>query len=84
MSARDDILASIRENRPQATRPLPDVPLFNRSGLAVAVPHSPPAVAARAHYVTRNDGGFGAVREVCELILEAQGSLAQHLAAYGA
>ena len=63
---------------------LPDVPLFNRCGLAVAVPHSPPAVAARAHYVTRRDGGFGAVRELCELILEAQGSLARHLAAYGA
>jgi L-lactate dehydrogenase complex protein LldG len=29
MSARDDILASIQENRPQATRPLPDVPLFD-------------------------------------------------------
>jgi L-lactate dehydrogenase complex protein LldG len=29
MSTRDDILASIRENRPQATRPLPDVPLFD-------------------------------------------------------
>ena len=29
MSARDDILASIRENRPQATRPLPDVPMFD-------------------------------------------------------
>ena len=29
MSARDDILASVRENRPQATRPLPDVPLFD-------------------------------------------------------
>jgi L-lactate dehydrogenase complex protein LldG len=29
MSARDDILASIRENRPHATRPLPDVPLFD-------------------------------------------------------
>jgi L-lactate dehydrogenase complex protein LldG len=29
MSARDDILASIRENRPQVTRPLPDMPLFD-------------------------------------------------------
>ena len=29
MSARDDILASIRKNRPQVTRPLPDVPLFD-------------------------------------------------------
>jgi L-lactate dehydrogenase complex protein LldG len=29
MSARDDLLASIRRNRPQVTRPLPDVPLFD-------------------------------------------------------
>jgi L-lactate dehydrogenase complex protein LldG len=29
MSARDNILVSIRENRPQVTRPLPDVPLFD-------------------------------------------------------
>jgi L-lactate dehydrogenase complex protein LldG len=29
MSARDDLLASIRKNRPQVTRPLPDVPLFD-------------------------------------------------------
>jgi L-lactate dehydrogenase complex protein LldG len=29
MSARDDILASIRENRPQLARPLPDVPMFD-------------------------------------------------------
>ena len=29
MSARDDILASIRQNRPNVTRPLPDVPLFD-------------------------------------------------------
>jgi L-lactate dehydrogenase complex protein LldG len=32
VSARDDILASIRENRPQATRSLPEVPLFDTSG----------------------------------------------------
>jgi L-lactate dehydrogenase complex protein LldG len=35
MSARDDILASIRENRPQATRPLPDVPMFDADGPAL-------------------------------------------------
>jgi L-lactate dehydrogenase complex protein LldG len=29
VSARDDLLASIRKNRPQVTRPLPDVPLFD-------------------------------------------------------
>lgn len=63
---------------------LPDVPLFNACGLAVAVPHAPPAVRARAHYVTRADGGRGAVRELCEAILAAQGLLAARLAAYGA
>ncbi len=63
---------------------LPDVPLFNRCGLAVAVPHAPAAVRARAHYVTRNDGGRGAVRELCELILAAQDALSPQLAAYGA
>jgi 3-deoxy-D-manno-octulosonate 8-phosphate phosphatase (KDO 8-P phosphatase) len=63
---------------------LPDVPLFNRCGLAVAVPHAPPAVRARAHYVTTRDGGMGAVRELCELVLAAQDALAPQQAAYGA
>ena len=63
---------------------LPDVPLFNRCGFAVAVPHAPAAVQARAHYVTRREGGMGAVREACEMILGARGLLAPQLAAYGA
>jgi len=63
---------------------LPDVPLFNRCGLAVAVPHAPASVRARAHYVTRCDGGLGAVRELCELILTAQDALLAQLAVYGA
>ena len=63
---------------------LPDVPLFNRCGLAIAVPQAPQAVRDRAHYVTRCDGGQGAVREACELILAAQDALAPLLAAYGA
>jgi 3-deoxy-D-manno-octulosonate 8-phosphate phosphatase (KDO 8-P phosphatase) len=63
---------------------LPDVPLFNRCGLAIAVPHAPAAVQARAHYVTHAGGGVGAVREVCEMILAAQDALLPQLAAYGA
>jgi 3-deoxy-D-manno-octulosonate 8-phosphate phosphatase (KDO 8-P phosphatase) len=63
---------------------LPDVPLFNCCGIAVAVPHAPAAVRARAHYVTAKDGGQGAVRELCEMLLAAQGALAAQLAAYGA
>ena len=63
---------------------LPDVPVFVRCGLAVAVPHAPPSVRARAHFVTERDGGMGAVRELCELILAAQGVLDPQHAAFGA
>jgi len=63
---------------------LPDVPVFIRCGLAVAVPHAPPIVRARAHFVTERDGGHGAVRELCELILAAHGVLDPQHAAFGA
>jgi|SRR5215470_17934314 3-deoxy-D-manno-octulosonate 8-phosphate phosphatase (KDO 8-P phosphatase) len=54
---------------------LPDLPVLAVCGLAGTVPHAPPAVRARAHYVTARDGGSGAVREFAELILNAQGRL---------
>jgi 3-deoxy-D-manno-octulosonate 8-phosphate phosphatase (KDO 8-P phosphatase) len=50
-----------------------DIPLMRRSVLAVAVADATEETRAAAHYVTRLPGGFGAVREVCELILKAQG-----------
>ena len=50
-----------------------DIPLMRRCGLAVAVADATPDTRAAAHYVTRLPGGFGAVREVCELVLKAQG-----------
>jgi 3-deoxy-D-manno-octulosonate 8-phosphate phosphatase (KDO 8-P phosphatase) len=50
-----------------------DIPLMRRSQLSVAVADASPETLAHAHYVTRLPGGFGAVREVCELILKAQG-----------
>jgi len=52
---------------------LPDVPVFQACGFAVTVPHAPAAVREHAHYVTARDGGHGAVRELAELILAAQG-----------
>jgi len=63
---------------------LPDVPVFVRCGFAVTVPHAPAVVRARAHWVTSREGGTGAVRELCELILAAQGVLDPQHAAFGA
>ncbi len=53
---------------------LPDIPLLRRAGLAVAVPGAVDEVRLSAHYTTRHAGGDGAVREVCDLIMKAQGS----------
>jgi len=50
-----------------------DIPVLKRVGLAVTVPQAWPPVKDYAHYVTRRPGGRGAVREVCDLILKAQG-----------
>ena len=52
---------------------LPDLPLLARAGLAVAVGDAVAEVKRVAHYVTTVRGGEGAVREVVELILKAQG-----------
>jgi len=52
---------------------LTDLPLMLRSELAVAVADARPEVISNAHYVTVATGGRGAVREVIELILKAQG-----------
>ncbi|HET9670064.1 MAG TPA: HAD hydrolase family protein [Casimicrobiaceae bacterium] len=52
---------------------LPDIPLLGACGLAVSVPGAPDVVRARAHYVTKRDGGHGAVRELADLLLAAQG-----------
>ena len=59
-----------------------DLPVMKRCGLAVSVPDAPELVRSRAHYVARARGGHGAAREICEIILHAQGLLAAQLAAY--
>ena len=50
-----------------------DLPLLRACGLAVVVADACDEAKAAAHYVTRTPGGHGAVREVVELILRAQG-----------
>ncbi|MBI2316309.1 MAG: phenylphosphate carboxylase subunit delta [Betaproteobacteria bacterium] len=54
---------------------LADLPVLARCGFAASVPEAPDAVRSRAHYVARAGGGRGAVREVCEFVLRAQGTL---------
>ena len=52
---------------------LPDLPAFQRVGLAFAVADAAPEVRQAAHVVLRTNGGHGAVREACERVLKAQG-----------
>jgi 3-deoxy-D-manno-octulosonate 8-phosphate phosphatase (KDO 8-P phosphatase) len=59
-----------------------DLPAMSMVGLALTVPDAMQAVLDRAHYVTRRNAGFGAVREVCELLMAAQGTLDAQLLPY--
>ena len=52
---------------------LPDLPVLRRCGFAVAVADSVEDVKRAADYVTSKEAGKGAVREVCDIILKAQG-----------
>ena len=61
---------------------LPDLPVLRRCGLALSVPDAPQIVRSHAHYVTENAGGRGAVREACEFLMHAQGTLEAQVATY--
>lgn len=50
----------------------PDVPMLRRAGLAIGVADAHPALLAAAHWVTHSNGGQGAVREACDLLLSAR------------
>lgn len=52
---------------------LPDVEILRKVGVAVSVANAVKEVKSAAHYVTRRQGGQGAVREIIELILKTQG-----------
>lgn len=52
-----------------------DWPVMAKVGLSVAVADAHPILLQRAQYVTRIAGGRGAVRELCDLILQSQGKL---------
>lgn len=59
-----------------------DIPPMRRAGLAITVPHAMPLVKEYAHYTTERQAGFGAVREVCELLMKAQGTFDAQMAPY--
>lgn len=63
---------------------LTDIVVMRRVGLAVATANARSEVKRQAHYVTTQPGGSGAVREVIELILKAQGLWEQILRKYEA
>lgn len=59
-----------------------DLPPMRRCGLALTVPAAPALVKQYAHYETTREAGRGAVREVCEMIMQAQGTLDAQMAQY--
>ena len=59
-----------------------DLPIMTRVGLAIAVSDANFAVKQRAHWCTTELGGHGAVREACDLIMQAQGSFEAILNSY--
>jgi len=52
-----------------------DLPILKRVGLAVAVPNAQSEVRENVDWITRKAGGYGAVREVTDLLLAARKSV---------
>ena len=60
----------------------PDLTVMSRVGLALTVSNAHVSVAERSHWQSSRRGGDGAVREACDLIMQAQGTFAAALARY--
>lgn len=52
-----------------------DIPAFNSIGMPVAVADAYPEVDSHIKFRTSKPGGFGAVREVCDLIIDAKNNI---------
>ena len=59
-----------------------DLPVMRRVGLAIAVHDAHPLVLKHSHWQTPSPGGRGAARDVCEMLMEAQGVLQAELDSY--
>ena len=62
----------------------PDLPVMRRAAFCCAPANAHPEVKAIAHHVTAAEGGYGAAREFCDLLLVASGRYASFLEAYSA
>ncbi len=61
---------------------LPDLPIIRRVGLGMTVANAPQILQEQAAYVSKTPGGQGAVREICELIMNAQGTYSAIIDSY--
>jgi 3-deoxy-D-manno-octulosonate 8-phosphate phosphatase (KDO 8-P phosphatase) len=59
-----------------------DLPIMLQVGLAIAVQDAHPLVKRHAHWTTPSPGGGGAGREVCEMLLHAQGTYTAEMLKY--
>lgn len=78
LEALEELCSQLKLSHEQVTHvgdDLLDLPLMRRVGLAVAVADAHESILSHAHWRTRNVGGAGAAREVCDLVMRAQGTL---------
>ncbi len=61
---------------------LPDLPVMQTVGLGIAVENAYNLIKQKADWCTERTGGAGAVREVCDFIMSAQGTLQEQLKPY--
>ena len=59
-----------------------DLPVMSKVGFAICVQDGHPFVKKHSHWITDRNGGCGAGRDVCELIMESQGTLQTMLESY--
>ena len=81
----EDLLGRLKIDRNQIAYvgdDVVDLPVMGQVGLAIAVQDAHPFVVRHAHWQTPSPGGCGAGRDVCEMLMEAQGTLDNALNSY--
>jgi 3-deoxy-D-manno-octulosonate 8-phosphate phosphatase (KDO 8-P phosphatase) len=61
---------------------LPDLPLICQVGLGIAVSNAHNFIKQHAHLTTQTSGGKGAVREVCDMLMQAQDTFSTFYESY--